>query len=127
VAVHSQSGFQGYHMTRVLKEDGKLSMLKGLIDIEGSCDLAQVGLTAADFDNIPTLTVKGDYRPATDPSLPCYNAIHARRLAGFGTAAATYIALDDPSYGGKFNGVDPHDDGWHEQSPGHGRHSGLDR
>jgi hypothetical protein len=40
-----------------------------------------------------------------DPSLPCYNDIHARRLAGFGTAAATYIALDDPSFNGKFNGV----------------------
>jgi hypothetical protein len=105
VAVHSQSGFQGYHMVRVLKEDGKLSMLKGLIDIEGSCNLSQVGLTAADFDNIPTLTVKGDYRVDNDPSLPCYNDIHARRLAGQGKAAATYIALDSPTYKGKFNGV----------------------
>jgi hypothetical protein len=105
VAVHSQSGLQGYHMTRILKEDGKLDLLKGLIDIEGTCNLSTVGLNAADFDNIPTLTVKGDYRPDNDPSLPCYNAIHARRLAGQGTAAATYIALDDPSFKGKFNGV----------------------
>ena len=107
VAVHSQSGLQGYHMVRVLKQDGKLNLLKGLIDIEGTCNLATVGLAAdgSDFDNIPTLTVKGDYRPDNDPSLPCYNAIHARRLAGLGTAAATYIALDDPSFKGKFNGV----------------------
>ena len=107
VAVHSQSGLQGYHMVRVLKEDGKLNLLKGLIDIEGTCNLATVGLAldGSDFDNIPTLTVKGDYRPDNDPSLPCYNAIHARRLAGLGTAAATYIALDDPSFKGKFNGV----------------------
>jgi hypothetical protein len=105
VAVHSQSGRQGYHMARVLKEDGKLHLLKGLIDIEGTCILPEFGLTAADFDNIPTLTVKGDYRPDNDPSLPCYNDISARRAAGFGTAAATYIALDDPSFNGKFNGV----------------------
>src|SRR6185437_9839373 len=83
----------------------KLNLLKGLIDIEGTCNLATVGLTAADFDNVPTLTVKGDYRVDNDPSKPCYDAIHARRLAGFGTAAATYIALDDPSYNGQFNGV----------------------
>jgi len=105
VAVHSQSGREGYHMVRMLKEDGKLNLLKGLINVEGTCILSEVGLTAADFDNIPTLTVKGDYRPDNDPSLPCYNDIHARRVAGFGTAAATYIALDDPSFGGKFNGV----------------------
>jgi hypothetical protein len=106
VAVHSQSGLQGYNMTRVLKEDGKLNMLKGFIDVEGMCpSLAQVGLTAPDFDNVPLLVVKGDYRPDNDPSLPCYNEVHARRLAGFGTAAATYIALDDPSYKGQFNGV----------------------
>jgi hypothetical protein len=105
VAAHSQSGIQSYHMVRVLKEDGKLNLLKGLIDIEGTCNLTTVGLTAADFDNIPTLTVKGDYRVDNDPSKPCYDAIHARRLAGFGTAPATYIALDDPSFKGRFNGV----------------------
>jgi hypothetical protein len=105
VASHSQSGIQSYHMARILKEDGKLNLLKGLIDIEGTCNLATVGLTAADFDNVPTLTVKGDYRVDNDPSKPCYDAIHARRLAGFGTAAATYIALDDPSFNGNFNGV----------------------
>ena len=37
VATHSQSGIQGHDMVRVLKEDGKLSLLKGLITVEGSC------------------------------------------------------------------------------------------
>jgi len=105
VATHSQSGFQGYHMVRNLKEMGKLNLLKGLITVEGSCNLPAVGLTAADFDNIPNLTVKGDYRPDADPSLPCYNDIKARRDAGFGSAQVEYIALDDPKFGGKFNGV----------------------
>ena len=35
VATHSQSGSQGHNMTRMLKEDGKLSLLKGLITVEG--------------------------------------------------------------------------------------------
>ena len=106
VAVHSQSGLQGYNMVRVLKEDSKLNLLKGFIDIEGMCpSLAQVGLVAADFDNVPLLVVKGDYRPIHDLSKPCFDEINARRAAGFGTANATYIALDDPSYNGQFNGV----------------------
>jgi hypothetical protein len=106
VAVHSQSGLQGYNMVRVLKEDSKLNLLKGFIDIEGMCpSLAQVGLVAADFDNVPLLVVKGDYRPIPDLSKPCFDEVNARRAAGFGTANATYIALDDPSYKGQFNGV----------------------
>ena len=39
VATHSQSGSIGHHMTRILKEHGKLNLLKGLITIEGSCSL----------------------------------------------------------------------------------------
>ena len=34
---------QGHHMVRVLKEDGKLNLLKGLITVEGTCSLAQAG------------------------------------------------------------------------------------
>jgi hypothetical protein len=106
VAVHSQSGSQGYNMVRVLKEDGKLNLLKGFIDIEGMCpSLALHGLQASDFDNVPLLVVKGDYRPIPDLSKPCFDEVNARRQAGSGTANATYIALDDPSYNGKFNGV----------------------
>jgi hypothetical protein len=47
-------------MTRMLKEDGKLNLLKGLITVEGSCSLT-AGITAAEFDNIPYLAFKGDY------------------------------------------------------------------
>jgi len=109
VATHSQSGMMGNHMTRILKERGHLNMLKGLITIEGMCSFPNAGLTAADFDNVPYLTFFGDY---TDPTnaifVPCIdnvNAINARRAAGMGTAKAEYIALDSPSYGGRFNGT----------------------
>jgi len=93
-------------MVRVLKEDGKLNLLKGFIDVEGMCpSLAQVGLQALDFDNVPLLVMKGDYRPIPDLSKPCFDEVNARRMAGLGSANATYIALDDPSFQGKFNGV----------------------
>lgn len=60
VATHSQSGNMGHHMTRILRERGSLNLLKGLITIEGGCSLAGAGLTAADFDEVPYLAVKGD-------------------------------------------------------------------
>ena len=67
VATHSQSGIMGHHMARLLKERGHLNLLKGLITIEGSCSLANSGLTAADFDDIPYLALKGTTRgPARD-------------------------------------------------------------
>jgi hypothetical protein len=106
VATHSQSGVMGHHMTRILKERGTLDLLKGLITLEGSCSLAASGLTAADFDDIPYLALKGDY---TRPSASCKDttvaAINARRASGQGTAKAEWIALDDPSYNGAFNGT----------------------
>ena len=78
VATHSQSGIQGLHMTRILKEDGKLGLLKGLITVEGSCDLGLAGLSAADFDNIPYLAFKGDY---TVTSALCVNAVACHQCA----------------------------------------------
>jgi len=107
VGTHSQSGSQGHDMVRVLKEDGKLGLLKGLITIEGSCSLSGAGLAAdgSDFDNIPYLAFKGDYTVFSQQCQDTVNAINARRAAGHGTAKADYILLDDPSYGGKFNGV----------------------
>jgi hypothetical protein len=109
VAVHSQSGHVSLHMTRFLKEQGQLDKLKGIINIEGSCDIAAAGLAAdgSDFDNIPYLALKGDYNT---PAVPCQNLINtlnARRAAGHGTAKADYILLDAASYNGKFNGT-PH-------------------
>jgi hypothetical protein len=85
----------GHHMTRILKERGQLGLLKGLITLEGSCSLPNSGLTAADFDNIPYLAVKGDYTPASMVCQDTVNAINARRASKQGTAKADYIKLDD--------------------------------
>jgi hypothetical protein len=105
VATHSQSVTQGNHMVRILREDGKLNLLKGLISLEGNCSLTNAGITAADFDNVPYLAFKGDYTAFSQVCQDVVNAINARRAMGLGTAKADYIQLDDPSYGGKFNGV----------------------
>ena len=106
VVTHSQSGIMGHHMARILKEDHKLNLLKGLITIEGSCSFAASGITAADFDQIPYMALKGDY---TATSRVCADsavgAINARRAAGQGSARADYIQLDDPKYGGAYNGT----------------------
>lgn len=95
VATHSQSGIMGHHMVRILKERGHLDLLKGLITIEGSCSLPNSGLTAADFDNIPYLALKGDYTATSEVCQTTVNAINARRAAGQGTAKADYIKLDE--------------------------------
>jgi hypothetical protein len=105
VATHSQSGIQGMHMARILKEDGKLSLLKGLITVEGGCSFANTGTTAADFDNIPYLAVKGDYTVFSQACQDVVDAINARRAQHLGSAKADYMLLDAPSYQGKFNGV----------------------
>ena len=69
VATHSQSGIMGHHMIRILKERGRADLVKGLITVEGGCSLPQSGLTAADFDAIPYLAIKGDYT-ATSHAVP---------------------------------------------------------
>ncbi|MGH9255877.1 MAG: hypothetical protein ACRD3C_15060 [Vicinamibacterales bacterium] len=95
VATHSQSGIMGHHMTRILKERGHLDLLKGLITIEGSCSLPNSGLTAADFDNIPYMALKGDYTQTSTVCQDTVSAITARRAAKFGTARADYLKLDE--------------------------------
>ena len=80
-------------------------MLKGLITVEGGCSFAQSGLDAVDFDRIPYLAIKGDYTVTSQQCQDSVDAINARRAAGFGTAFAEYIQLDDPKYNGAFNGV----------------------
>lgn len=95
VATHSQSGIMGHHMIRILKERGRLNLLKGLITVEGSCSLANSGLTAADFDNIPYLALKGDYTTTNTLCQDTVAAIKARRAAKLGTAAADYLKLDE--------------------------------
>jgi hypothetical protein len=99
VATHSQSGTVGHHMVRYLKEMGQLDKLRGLITIEGSCSLAESGTTAADFVNIPYLALKGDYAEVSEE---CAASVAAIQAAG---GTADYIKLDDPSYGGQFDGT----------------------
>jgi hypothetical protein len=95
VATHSQSGIMGHHMARILKERGKLDLLKGLITVEGSCSLPNSGLKAEDFDNIPYMAIKGDYTALSEVCRTTVDAINARRTAGQGIAKAEYIKLDE--------------------------------
>jgi hypothetical protein len=95
VVTHSQSGIMGHHMTRILKERGHLDLVKGLITLEGSCSLPNSGLTAADFDNIPYMALKGDYTATSNVCQDTVTAINARRAAKQGTAKAEYLKLDD--------------------------------
>jgi hypothetical protein len=95
VATHSQSGIMGHHMARILKERGRLGLLKGLITIEGSCSLPNSGLTAADFDDIPYMVLKGDYAQTSAVCQDTVNAINARRASKQGTAKADFLKLDE--------------------------------
>jgi hypothetical protein len=95
VVTHSQSGIMGHHMTRILKERGHLDLLKGLITLEGSCSLTNSGLTAADFDGIPYMALKGDYTATSPVCQETVDAINARRASHQGTARADYLKLDD--------------------------------
>jgi hypothetical protein len=95
IVAHSQGVPLGHHTTRILKERGRLNLLKGLIAIEGNCSLPRSGLTAADFDNIPYLALKGDYGNTNSKCRDTLNAINARRRAKLGTAKADYLKLDE--------------------------------
>jgi hypothetical protein len=95
VATHSQSGIMGHHMIRILKERGHLDLVKGLITIEGSCSMPNSGLTAADFDSIPYLAVKGDYTATSPVCQETVDAINARRASKQGSAKAEYLKLDE--------------------------------
>lgn len=95
VVTHSQSGIMGHHLARILKGRGRLDLLKGLVTLEGSCSLANSGLTAADFDGIPYLAVKGDYTTTSVVCQDTVEAINARRARKLGTARAEYLKLDE--------------------------------
>jgi hypothetical protein len=95
VATHSQSGIMGHHMVRILKERGKLGLVKGLITIEGGCSLPNSGLTAADFDTIPYLALKGDYTAISPQCQETTDAINKRRAEKQGSARADYLKLDE--------------------------------
>ena len=95
VATHSQSGIMGHHMVRILTERGHLDLVKGLITIEGGCSLPQSGLTAADFDSIPYLALKGDYTATSAQCQDTVDAITKRRAEKQGSARAEYMKLDE--------------------------------
>lgn len=52
-------------------------------------------MTAADFDRIPYLVVKGDHANASAPCQETIGAIDKRRAEKQGTATAAYLKLDD--------------------------------
>ena len=111
MATHSQSGSVGHHMVRFLKEDDAvrkcgapgacLAMLKGLITLDGvSSTFASNGTTPEDFRNIPYLAFRGWYPGLADQ---VYKSNVAAIKAVGGTAE--FIALDDPVFGTRFQGV----------------------
>src|SRR5687767_2911232 len=90
----------GHHMIRILKERGDLDLVKGLITIEGGCSLPQSGLTAADFDRIPYLALKGDYAGTSVQCQETVDAINQRRAQKMGAAKAEYLKLDEVGMAG---------------------------
>jgi hypothetical protein len=106
VSPHSQSGSQIFHMVRILKERGKLDLVKGiLIPESGGTNLAATGLTGSDFDRIPFLVVNGDYRPlvtrqANYAAVAAMNASPTRAVS-----RATVLNVEDPQFAGRLNGT----------------------
>jgi hypothetical protein len=99
VATHSQSGAMGMNMVRVLREDGKLNMLKGLVQIEGGAGTAASGTTAADFRNVPYLYFIGDY---TGHSTAAQTLVANIKALG---GTADYIKLDEAGpWQGRYTG-----------------------
>ena len=108
VSPHSQASAQAMHLVRILRERGKLHLLKGLLIPEGATDLVASGLTPADFDNVPVLVVNGDYRASAirQGNWAVEAAVNARRAAGLGTAKFEVIDVDDAGFmGGRFLGT----------------------
>jgi hypothetical protein len=108
VSPHSQSGIHVLHMIRILRERGKLDLVKGIIIPESAIGLAtfaNAGITPKDFDHIPFLLMNGDYRPGTArvANREMFAAINASPTRTVGPA--TYVDLDDPKFGGKYLGT----------------------
>jgi hypothetical protein len=99
IATHSQSGQIGMHTVRVLIAQGKLNLLKGLIQDEGSCSMTTGGLalTGADFKDVPYLAFKSDYsvRGPGGPDPVCQATVDAIKAAG---GKADYIQLDQAGW-----------------------------
>ena len=104
VAPHSQSAPSSLHLVRVLKERGKLHLLKGIITPEGATDLAAAGVTASDLDTIPFLMMNGDYRPMSfrESNYKAVAAMNASPTRKVGPALV--VSVEDPRFEGKLNG-----------------------
>jgi len=105
VSPHSQSTAPVFHLVRILKERGKLHLLKGIIVPEGGgTDLAAAGLVGSDFDTIPFLMLNGDYRPLAtrQGNYAAVDAMNASPTRKVGSALS--LNVEDPRFRGKLNG-----------------------
>jgi hypothetical protein len=106
VSPHSQSTTQVLQMVRLLKERGKLNLVKGILIPEGAgTGLAAAGLVGSDFDNIPFLLVNADYRPLATrvgnrAAVAQMNASPTRRVG-----PALVLDIEDPMFRGQLNGT----------------------
>jgi hypothetical protein len=106
VSPHSQSSTQVFHLIRVLKERGKLHLVKGIIIPEGAgTDFAGTGTIGSDFDHIPFLLLNGDYRPTATRVLnrSAVAAMNASPTRSVGPALV--IDIEGPRLGGRLNGT----------------------
>jgi len=105
LAGHSQATDQVMHTVRILKERGKLHLIKGIIIPEGrDTNLAAAGLTGSDFDQIPFLIVNTDYRSTATRTgnradVAAMNASPTRRVK-----PALAVDMDSARFKGRFNG-----------------------
>lgn len=102
---HSQSTSSVFHTVRVLKERGKLNLIKGIIIPEGAgTNLVAAGLEGKDFDTIPFLLVNGDYRPLATRQInyAAVDAMNASPTRKVGPALA--LNVEDPRFRGRLNG-----------------------
>ena len=106
VSPHSQSGPQVLHMVRILKERGKLDLVKGIILPEGATSLENTGLVGSDFDRIPFLVFNGDYRPTAtrEGNRAAVAAMNASPTRSVGPALALDVE-DFARFGGRLNGT----------------------
>ena len=105
VSPHSQSTSQVFHMVRILKEHGKLDLLKGIIIPEGGgTNLAATGLTGSDFDHVPFLLVNGDYRPLATRQVNRAAAAAMNASPTRTVGPALVLDIEDPRFEGRLNG-----------------------
>jgi hypothetical protein len=102
---HSQSTTSVMHTVRILKERGKLHLIKGIIIPEGlGTSLANAGLAGSDFDTIPFLMLNGDYRPLATRKLnyESVNEMNASKTRKVGPALS--LNAEDPRFKDKLKG-----------------------